>query len=301
MPTLRALQCLVAVLERGSITDAAAHLHMSQPALSHQLAGLERELGGPVVERLPRGVRSTSLGRAVAGDAQASLAAAGRVVRTARAVTDGEAGHLRLACAESMTVPLVAPVLQTWRRRHQGVTISLAEMSSADALATAIEQGEADIAIGPRTTPSAAHESLIGREEIVVAVASDHPLAGAAAVSFADLATESVVGYHPDNGLGPWLDGVALEHGVRLSSFTRTKQAVTAAHLAASGLGVALVPTTAIGPAFTGVLRHLAPPLHRDVVATVATPSDPLVGSVLRLLEKRGVPVPAAVRARLES
>jgi DNA-binding transcriptional ArsR family regulator len=68
MTTLRALECLVAVVDEGSVTAAAAALHMSQPALSHQIAALERELGTPVVERLGRGVRVTAAGRAAAGE-----------------------------------------------------------------------------------------------------------------------------------------------------------------------------------------------------------------------------------------
>ncbi|WP_290053544.1 helix-turn-helix domain-containing protein, partial [Amycolatopsis solani] len=71
MPTLRALECLGAVLDAGSITEAAARLHLSQPALSHQIGALERELGAPVLERLPRGVRPTAAGRAILADARA--------------------------------------------------------------------------------------------------------------------------------------------------------------------------------------------------------------------------------------
>src|SRR3954447_8336835 len=118
MPTLRALECLVAVLDASSITEAAAVLHMSQPALSHQLAALEKELGAAVVERLPRGVRATTAGRAIESDARAALAAADRVVATGRAVAGGAAGQLRIGCAESLTAGLLAPVLRQWRRRH---------------------------------------------------------------------------------------------------------------------------------------------------------------------------------------
>jgi DNA-binding transcriptional LysR family regulator len=57
MTTLRTLECLVALVEHGSVSEAAAALHMSQPAVSHQIAALEKELGVPVVERLWRGVR----------------------------------------------------------------------------------------------------------------------------------------------------------------------------------------------------------------------------------------------------
>ena len=62
MVSMRTLECLVSIVEHGSLTRAAAVLHMSQPALSHQIAALERELGTPVIERRPRGVRPTAAG-----------------------------------------------------------------------------------------------------------------------------------------------------------------------------------------------------------------------------------------------
>ena len=81
MISLRALECLVAIVDQGSLTKAAAILHMSQPALSHQIAVIERELGTPVIERLPRGVRPTAAGLAVAAMA-ASYVPARRAMGT---------------------------------------------------------------------------------------------------------------------------------------------------------------------------------------------------------------------------
>jgi DNA-binding transcriptional LysR family regulator len=46
-------------IDEGSFTTAAARLHVSQPGLSHQIQALEQQLGGPLLERLPRGVRLT--------------------------------------------------------------------------------------------------------------------------------------------------------------------------------------------------------------------------------------------------
>jgi hypothetical protein len=70
MVSLRALESLVTIVEQGSLTQAAAVLHMSQPALSHQIASIERELGTSVIERLPRGIRPTAAGLAGAGGAR---------------------------------------------------------------------------------------------------------------------------------------------------------------------------------------------------------------------------------------
>ena len=57
---------------------------MSQPALSHQIAAIERELGTPVIERLPRGIRPTAAGLAAAAEARIALAEADRAVMAAR-------------------------------------------------------------------------------------------------------------------------------------------------------------------------------------------------------------------------
>src|SRR5262245_11738877 len=95
MTTLRTLECLVALVDHGSVSAAAAALHMSQPALSHQIAALEKELGAPVVERLWRGVRVTAAGRASAEEARQALRAADQAIQIGRQVGEGSAGRLR--------------------------------------------------------------------------------------------------------------------------------------------------------------------------------------------------------------
>ena len=89
MISMRALECLVTIVEQGSLTQAAAVLHMSQPALSHQIAAIERDLGTPVIERLPRGIRPTAAGLAAAAEARIALAAADRAVIAGKRVAAG--------------------------------------------------------------------------------------------------------------------------------------------------------------------------------------------------------------------
>ncbi|QNE17220.1 LysR family transcriptional regulator [Kribbella qitaiheensis] len=299
MTTLRALECLVAVLDTGSVTKAAATLHLSQPALSHQLAGLEREIGTPLLERLPRGVRPTTAGRAVAEDARTALAAADRVLTVGRSVAQGAEGHLRIACAVSMTAALLAPVLRTWHRRRPGIQITLTELTSADALADLVDSGQADLAISPRPTHWQATTDLIGTEEIVAAMTPSHPLAGADSLTFADIPQYRTVGYHPDNGLDSWLTEFASGQGVVLTPVMRTRQTTTAAELAAAGLGIALVPTTALTSGYAGAIRRLDPPLTRDIVVLTPTTDDPVVGAFVKELLRRGLPIPKPIADKL--
>src|SRR5882757_4923146 len=101
MASLRALECLVAVADSGSITQAARLLHSSQPAVSHQLAMLERETRTILLRRDSRGVTLTPAGRAAIADALRAATAAAAAVRSARATGEAAGGVLRLACAQS--------------------------------------------------------------------------------------------------------------------------------------------------------------------------------------------------------
>jgi DNA-binding transcriptional LysR family regulator len=279
----------VAVVDAGSVTAGAAQLHLSQPALSHHLASLETEIGSPLLERLPRGVRPTPTGRAVLVDARIALAAAERVLRTGHAAAQGDAGRLRLGCAESMTVPILAPTLRTWTRKHPDIGLDLTEYTSADAMATAITDGDLDIAVGPAPSRGSAAMTEIGTEEILVVIPEGLDLADEDAVSWPNLAGRPIVHYHPSNGLRGWLNTVAATHGVQLDAVTHTRHAATAAQLAHAGLGVALVPATALPARFTGIAKSMSPPLTRSVVVMVGATSDTLTRMFAADLVSRGV------------
>src|SRR5215204_3556064 len=106
--TLRQLQYLVAVLDEGSFGRAAPALYVSQPTLSQQIRALEAEIGGPLVERLARGVRPTPAGEALLPPARAALAAADRARRSARMVPGLEAGELAIATVGTVALAPLA-------------------------------------------------------------------------------------------------------------------------------------------------------------------------------------------------
>jgi DNA-binding transcriptional LysR family regulator len=291
MLSVRALQCLVAIVEQGSLTKAAAALHMTQPALSHQIAAIERELGTPVVERLPRGIRPTAAGLAAVAEAKVALAAADRAVLAGRRVAAGAGGRIRIACAETMTAWVLVPVLRAWRRRSPDVELDLKEYTSADQMLEVLQAGGADITVGPPPTRTDEHTELLGREEIVVVAAPEHRFAGLDAVPLAELAAESLVHYTPGNGFGVWVDQFAAQRGVVLPQPTlRTGSPRTAAALAAAGMGVAIVPASALTPLPDGTVRPFAPPELRDVIVTVAAPHDDLLRRFVSDLKQRGLP-----------
>jgi DNA-binding transcriptional LysR family regulator len=291
MLSMRALECLVAIVEQGSLTKAAAALHMSQPALSHQIAAIERELGTPVVERLPRGIRPTAAGLAAVAEARVAVAAADRAVIAGKRVAAGSGGRIRIACAETMTAWVLVPVLRSWRRRFPDVELDLKEYTSANRMLDVLLAGGADIIVGPPPTLTDEHVEVLGSEEIVVVAAAGHRFSRMDAVPLAELSAEPLVHYNPDNGNAVWLDQFAAQRGVVLPPPTlRTGSPRTAAQLAAAGMGVAVVPFSALTPQPGGTIRSLDPPELRDVIAVVAAPHDDLLRRFVSDLKRRGLP-----------
>jgi DNA-binding transcriptional LysR family regulator len=289
--SLRALECLVAIVEQGSLTKAAAGLHLSQPALSHQIAAIERELGTPVIERLPRGIRPTAAGLAAAAEARIALAAAERAVLAGRRVAAGAGGRIRIACAETMTAWVLVPVLRDWRRRFPDVELDLKEYTSADRMLEVLVAGETDIAVGPRPTRTDEHTEVLGSEEIVVVASPEHRFSALNTVPLAEVSSEALVHYDRDNGFGQWVDRLAASRGIVLPAPTlRTGSPRTAAQLAAAGMGVTIVPFSALTPRPAGTIRSLEPAELRDIVVVVAAPHDDLLRRFVGDLKERGLP-----------
>jgi DNA-binding transcriptional LysR family regulator len=286
---MRALECLVQVVEQGSLTKAAAVLHLSQSALSHQVAMIERELKTPVIERLPRGVRPTLAGLAAVAEARVALAAADRAVVAGRRAAAGNAGLIRIACAETMTAWVLVPVLRGWRRRFPGVEIELKERVSADLALELLLADQVDVAIGPRPTRTSEHLEVLGLEEIVVVSSPQHRFSGMRAVPLDELAAEPLVHYDPGHGFGTWVDWFAEQRGVTLPLPTlRTASPRSAAQLASAGLGVTIVPSSALTLLPGETVRPLDPPALRDIIAIVAAPHDELIRQFVSDLKRSG-------------
>jgi DNA-binding transcriptional LysR family regulator len=290
MPSLRALECLVALIEVGSVTQAATSLHMSQPALSHQIASLEREVGTALVVRLTRGIRPTAAGLAVANEGRIALTAASDAIRVGRTVAEGKGGRIRIVCAETMTAWLLVPLLRQWRRQRPDVELDLSEHTSADRMIGVLEAGGADIAVCPRPSSTRAHLEVLGSEEMVVVSSLEHRFGRFDSVAPSDLEGEPFVHYKEDNGNAVWVDQFVARHEVTLQTVLRTRSPRTAAQLAAAGMGVTIAPYSALTPRPGGIVRSLNPVVLRDVVVVTSSPQDALVRLFAGDLHRRGLP-----------
>ena len=206
-------------------------------------------------------------------------------------VAAGACGRIRIACAETMTAWVLVPVLRSWRRRFPDVELDLREYTSADRMLEVLLAGGTDITVGPRPTRTDESTELLGREEIVVVASPEHRFADLDAVPLAELTREPLVHYNPDNGFAVWVDQFAAQRGVGLPQpALRTGFPRTAAQLAAAGMGVAIVPFSALPPLPGATIRSLDPPELRDLVVIVAAPHDDLLRRFAGDLQRRGLP-----------
>src|SRR3954452_8598020 len=152
MLDVKQLRVLKAVAEHGSFSAAAEALSYTQPAISQQIAALERASGPTLVDRTRRRVRLTdggrppAAGRARVDPAQVVLArlAAGEAELDAIAGVRG--GRVRLASFPTASAPLLPPALARFTERHPDVELTFLEKEPEDAIQM-LRAGELEVAI----------------------------------------------------------------------------------------------------------------------------------------------------------
>src|SRR3954451_2080588 len=291
MLDLKLLTTFREVAVRGSFSEAAVALDFTQPAVSQHISRLESGLGVRVLERSARGVTLTPAGEVLVRQASALLDAARRAEEAVRAAAGVGRAQMRVAAFPSAAAGLLPGATRELRARRPDAELALSVLENEPAL-DALLAGRIDVAtlvMSPllRTTPRPGVEYIpIADDELRVAVASDHPLATRASVAMDELCDEpwlitEVTGTCADSNvvLNAFRDA-GFEPNVRFAS--DDYQALQG--MAASGIGVALIPTLALISSRSDVvvlpLRGRAP--ARQIVAAIrAGESNPLVDHMI--------------------
>jgi DNA-binding transcriptional LysR family regulator len=265
--TLRQMAYWLAVVEEGSFTRAAERMHVSQPSLSQQVRALEAELGGELLERLPRSVRLTPAGKAFLPHARMGVRSAERAMRSARSALALETGELEISTVRSIAAGLLPDLISAWRKQRPGTTIRLHEMNHRSHSEEAVRDGLADIGIGPPPLEWMGLVERLGWEEFVVVLPSDDPLAKRRSIPLTALAQRLWVMFDPNNGLTEMLVAAcsAAETPFVPRPAVLTSQVETAARLAGAGVGPALVPENTIPSGLSGSILRLEPPVGRGL------------------------------------
>lgn len=283
---LRQLEYFLTIADEGSFSRAAEKLLVAQPSLSQQIKSLEQELGGPLLERLPKGLRLTAAGKAFRGEARASVAHAERAMRDARSALGLETGEIEVATVTSVAFGILPAAFELWRERYPAMTIALREYSHRRALDDAVRGGVGDIAVGPRPPQWQGPVVELGWEEFVVVLPASDALADSTrAIPLELLADRDWVLFGPQHGLSELILEVCARAGFTPRRTVQTSQVAAAPHLAAAGLGVTLIPSNVVPRGLEATTRKLKSPLVRELVAFTRQDWPPLAEAFLAVLK----------------
>ena len=184
------MRYVVAVAREHSFSRAAETLHVAQQAVSQQVRLVEKALGIELFERTNRGVAITSAGEVFVQEARRTLNAADRVAPRAQAAARGEAGTLRIAYTLATVYETLPALLDALAAEQPELRLRPREVFGVD-VDGLVHDERFDLALAPRIAlGSGLDHRTVRREDFVVAVAEDDPLAGREQVGLSELAGE---------------------------------------------------------------------------------------------------------------
>ena len=255
---LRHLRAFVTIVELGGYARAATKVHLSQPALSRQVHSLETELGVRLFERVGRRARLTAEGHDLLHRALRVLAEADSLGERARILKSGDAGILKVGATPPALESTVAPFLAQYLRRHPSVEIELVEEGGAR-MPERLERGDMQLACMPAGDARFAGR-LLGPTHLVAVLRPSHRLARRSVIEMAELAEEPLLVLREGFGSRAWFDAACERAHIVPRLLLQSVVAQTIIGLAATGYGIAIVPSTAPFPKTRAEARPL---VHR--------------------------------------
>lgn len=264
--TLRQLQAFIAVAEQGSFTAAAGKLHLTQSALSVLVRELEHQLGTRVFDRHTRRVLLTEAGAELLPRAARVLSELDQAVAEVGALRDKRRGRLRLAMPQLMASTLGARAIAAFHAQHPDVDIELHD-TPTDQIVSTVLSGRVELAISVEV-PSVddVERRVLMRDRHWLVCPAGHRLAALPKVRWKDLQTEPFIA--PTRDFMRWLAPLLSSAELMPQAAHTVAYVSTALGLAASGLGVTMVPTYGqpLARAWGLICKPLvAPVFERDV------------------------------------
>lgn len=188
MRQLAPLQFIDAVARAGSIRKAAEGMALTSTALNRRVLALEEELGVPIFERLPRGVRLSTAGELLIHHLRNQAADFEKLKSQIADLAGERRGHVAIACSQAFLPYFLPDQIGAYRREHPGVTFSV-RVRDRTAAEAALVDHDADLALIFEPVRLSEVQILGSARQAVHAVmAADHPLAGRAVLRLRDCA-----------------------------------------------------------------------------------------------------------------
>lgn len=276
------LRAFVTIVERGSFSDAARELGVSQPAVTMQLQSLESEVSATLLDRRYRRVDLTDAGRTLLPHARRVLDQIAEARDEIDALSGTVSGRLVIAASTTPGVYLVPALLGSFIERYPQVGVSVTVGDTADVV-RAVESGEAHLAVSGDTVKGAkAVFEEIGRDELVLIAPPEHRFVGRKKAPLSELCDEAWILREHGSGTRHVAERLLAEHGLETSELRvvvelSTGEAIVSAVEGGLGLSIVsrLVAEKALRLGTVVELDVVGLPTHRPFFAVLpkGTPS----------------------------
>lgn len=236
----RQLQAFVALARLRSFTQAAAHCHLSQPAFSALIQGLESAVGARLFERSTRHVALTQEGLVFERNAAPLLAQLGQALAEVRDHSQLRRGKVSLALLPSLAAGWLPGLLSEFRAAHPGIALQVADVLSEPCLQR-VREGQADFAIAAvrADTPELCAEAFAS-DRFHLVCPQGHELLARASLRPRDLLSFPFIHLARHSSVRQLLD--AAVHPLQLQTLMEVEQLATVMGMVRAGLGLSVVP-----------------------------------------------------------
>jgi LysR family hydrogen peroxide-inducible transcriptional activator len=270
---LKDLKYLVALADTGHFGKAAERTFVSQPTLSAQLKKLEDYLGVKLVERQPKNVQLTEVGKQVVVRARRMLDEGDEIIALARNNTDPFSGKLKVGLIPTIGPYLLPRVMQKLRKALPHLGLMLYEHQT-EPLLKRLRDGEIDVGVLALPIAQEGLESrTLYEEAFTLAVPNQHPLSAKTQVKLQDLKGQTLLLLEDGHCLRDQALEVCSRIDVKEAEDFRATSLETLRQMVVAGLGVTLLPETAVESPFGSqrglCIRHFAKPAPTRTVGAV--------------------------------
>jgi DNA-binding transcriptional LysR family regulator len=246
LPSTHDLEAFVAAIEAGTMGGAADALDLTQSAVTKRIARLESQLGSLLLERGRFGVRPTPAGGALYPEARRALETLRRATELVRAERAARHETLRITASHTVGEYLLPDWLAAYRRSG-GASHATMRIANSPAVLEAVREGDADLGFVEHGGDVHGVESLlVGRDELVVVVATSHRWASRRTIAARELPREPYLTREPASGTRTVAEDALAAVGVTLDPALEAQSLETVKRSVAGGDGFSLLSPLAV-------------------------------------------------------
>jgi DNA-binding transcriptional LysR family regulator len=255
---LRQIRYFLVLANELNFTRAAGRLHISQPPLTRQIQQLEASMGVVLFERTTRGVALTQAGAVFLEEARKIVAMTDQATNKTRLAHQGQLGRLDIGVFGSAILNVIPTLLIELRKTHPDIVISLQNTTKIQQV-EAVREKRLDIGFN-RVFPEVDDlvVETVMMESLYVAMHKDHQLVRRRTLAVKDLNNQPLILF-PNNVRPTFADNVVAllrDEGLTPNVAHEVEDVMTCIALVSAGLGMAVVPESAVNLQLPGVRYH---------------------------------------------